>query len=86
MCKVCVCIFVYFLHLNICIAICCGGNAQNGRAALIRAAEKGRTDCTLLLMVGGADKEVQDNVREVDHASFFEVQKLGFIIMTRCYV
>jgi ankyrin repeat protein len=43
----------------------CGGksDSQNGWTALIRAAERGRTDCVRLLIDAGADKDVRNNVR-----------------------
>jgi hypothetical protein len=38
-------------------------DSQDGRTALIYAAQYGRTDCVRLLIDAGADKEARNNVR-----------------------
>lgn len=40
--------------------------SQDGRTALICAAEKGHADCVRLLVEGGADKEGHDKVVHSD--------------------
>jgi hypothetical protein len=44
--------------------------AQRGMSALIRAASEGHTDCVRMLLEGGADKNIKNNVRVLDFAHF----------------
>ncbi len=48
---------------------------QDGRTALIWAAEKGRTDIVRLLLESGSDKEAKQNVR-----------RMGFFVFKQLHV